>query len=129
MRHSARRSNNASSSSTELRNATCVAGQGCRASPTRDDPQNIEQELLMKITTIGRGTIGGTLGRLWRSAGHEVTELGKDGGDAADADVVLLAVPGEAVPDALASVAGLHGEVVLDAYRSSWLLPRPPSTS
>ena len=69
----------------------------------------------MKITTIGRGTIGGTLGRLWRSAGHEVTELGKDGGDAADADVVLLAVPGEVVPDALANVTGLHGKVVLDA--------------
>lgn len=69
----------------------------------------------MKITTIGRGTIGGTLARLWTSAGHEVTELGRDGGDAADADVVLLAVPDEAVPDALAGVAGLHGKVVLDA--------------
>ena len=44
----------------------------------------------MKITTIGRGTIGGKLGRLWTSAGHEVTELARDGGDAADADVVLL---------------------------------------
>jgi 8-hydroxy-5-deazaflavin:NADPH oxidoreductase len=76
---------------------------------------NTKQELMMKITTIGRGTIGGTLGRLWRSAGHEVTELGKEGGDAADADVVLLAVPDEAVPDALASVTGLHGKVVLDA--------------
>jgi predicted dinucleotide-binding enzyme len=69
----------------------------------------------MKITTIGRGTIGGTLGRLWRSAGHDVTELGRDGGDAADADVVLLAVPGDVVPDALASVTGLNGKVVLDA--------------
>jgi 8-hydroxy-5-deazaflavin:NADPH oxidoreductase len=69
----------------------------------------------MKITTIGRGTIGGTLGRLWTSAGHEVTELGKDGGDAGDADVVLLAVPAEAVPDALASVTGLPGKVVIDA--------------
>ena len=69
----------------------------------------------MKITTIGRGTIGGTLARLWTSAGHEVTEIGRDGGDAADADVVLLAVPDEAVPDALASVTGLRGKVVLDA--------------
>ena len=69
----------------------------------------------MKIMTIGRGTIGGTLARLWTSAGHEVTELGRDGGDAADADVVLLAVPDEVVPDALASVAGLQGKVVLDA--------------
>ena len=68
----------------------------------------------MKITTIGRGTMGGTLGRLWTSAGHEVTELGRDGGDAADADVVLLAVPDEVVPQALASVTGLRGKVVLD---------------
>jgi 8-hydroxy-5-deazaflavin:NADPH oxidoreductase len=68
----------------------------------------------VKITTIGRGTIGGTLGRLWTSAGHEVTQLGRDGGDAADADVVLLAVPGEVVSDAVASVTGLHGKIVLD---------------
>ena len=31
----------------------------------------------MKITTIGRRTIGGTLAPLWTSAGHEVTELGR----------------------------------------------------
>ncbi|RKQ92141.1 hypothetical protein C8N24_1980 [Solirubrobacter pauli] len=69
----------------------------------------------MKITTIGRGTIGGTLARLWTSAGHEVTELGRAGGDASDADVVLLAVPNGAVPDALRAVTGLEGKVVLDA--------------
>lgn len=69
----------------------------------------------MKITTIGRGTIGGTLARLWRAAGHEVTELGRDGGDAAHADVVLLAVRYGAVPDALEAVAGLDGKVIIDA--------------
>jgi 8-hydroxy-5-deazaflavin:NADPH oxidoreductase len=69
----------------------------------------------MKITTIGRGNIGGTLGRLWSSAGHEVTQLGRDGGDASDADVVLLAVPSDAVPDALAAVTGLDGKVIFDA--------------
>ena len=79
----------------------------------------------MKITTIGRGTIGGTLGRLWRSAGHEVTELGRDGGDAADADVVLLAVPNEAVPDALAGVSGLHGKVVLDPTNRMGVVEHP----
>ena len=50
----------------------------------------------MKITTIGRGTIGGTLEAVWTPAGHEVTELGRDGGDAAGSDVVLLAVPSSA---------------------------------
>jgi 8-hydroxy-5-deazaflavin:NADPH oxidoreductase len=74
-----------------------------------------KKEREMKITTIGRGEIGGTLGRLWASAGHEVTELGHDGGDAGDADVVLLAVPGTAVSEALAGVSGLQGKVVLDA--------------
>jgi len=69
----------------------------------------------MKITTIGRGNIGGTLGRLWSSAGHDVTQLGHDGGDASDADVVLLAVPADAVPDALAAVTGLDGKVIFDA--------------
>jgi predicted dinucleotide-binding enzyme len=69
----------------------------------------------MKITTIGRGQIGGTLGKLWASAGHEVTELGHDGGDAGDADVVLLAVPGTVVSEGLAGVSGLQGKVILDA--------------
>ena len=79
----------------------------------------------MKITTIGRGTIGGTLARLWTAAGHEVIELGRDGGDAADADVVLLAVPNEAVPDALAGVSGLHGKVVLDATNRIGVVEHP----
>jgi 8-hydroxy-5-deazaflavin:NADPH oxidoreductase len=81
----------------------------------------------MKVTTIGRGTIGGTLGRLWTSAGHEVTQLGRDGGNAASADVVLLAVPSEAVADALASVSGLHGKIVIDATnRIGDRAPSPP---
>jgi len=62
----------------------------------------------MKIAVIGTGKIGGTLGRRWAEAGHEVT-YGSRGGhgegpggapqtavaDAiADAEVVVLAVPG-----------------------------------
>ena len=69
----------------------------------------------MKIATIGRGTIGGGLARLWREAGHEVTEFGRDGGDVSDADVVLVAVPGSEISPALAKVAGLRGKVVIDA--------------
>jgi predicted dinucleotide-binding enzyme len=48
----------------------------------------------MKITTIGRGNIGGGLARLWEQAGHTVATLGREGDDASDADVVLVAVPG-----------------------------------
>ncbi|MGH3262100.1 MAG: NADPH-dependent F420 reductase [Trebonia sp.] len=80
----------------------------------------------MKITTIGRGTIGGTLARLWTSAGHEVTQLGRDGGDAAGADVVLLAVPSPVVADALAGVNGLGNQVIIDA--TNRLGGEPPPT-
>jgi predicted dinucleotide-binding enzyme len=69
----------------------------------------------MKITTIGKGNVGGGLARRWRNAGHEVTELGSEGGDASDADAVLLAVPSKAIDDALAKVSGLDGKVVVDA--------------
>lgn len=69
----------------------------------------------MNITVIGRGNIGGGLADLWERAGHEVERLGRGGGDAAAAKVVLVAVPGDAVPEALASVTGLSGKTVLDA--------------
>ena len=69
----------------------------------------------MRITTLGRGSIGGTLGRLWTNAGHDVTMLGREGGDASAADVVLIAVLSEAVPDALTRVTGLEDKIVLDA--------------
>jgi predicted dinucleotide-binding enzyme len=69
----------------------------------------------MKITTIGKGNIGGGLGARWRKAGHEVSELGQEGGDASDADAVLLAVPSNAIDDALGKVTGVEGKVVIDA--------------
>jgi predicted dinucleotide-binding enzyme len=69
----------------------------------------------MNITTIGRGNIGGGLGSLWEKAGHNVRALGSDGGDAADADVVLVAVPSGAISDALRKVAGLEGKIAVDA--------------
>ena len=69
----------------------------------------------MKITTIGRGNIGGGLGDRWKKAGHEVQALGREGGDAADADVVLVAVPGTELSEALGNVTGLEGKVAIDA--------------
>jgi 8-hydroxy-5-deazaflavin:NADPH oxidoreductase len=69
----------------------------------------------MKIATIGRGNIGGGLAGLWRNAGHDVTELGHDGGDVSDADVVLVAVPSGAIMDALGKVNGIEGKVAIDA--------------
>jgi predicted dinucleotide-binding enzyme len=70
----------------------------------------------MQIVTLGRGNIGGGLGALWRQAGHDVTELGSDGGDASRAEVLLLAVPWQAIADALGKISGLReGVPVIDA--------------
>jgi 8-hydroxy-5-deazaflavin:NADPH oxidoreductase len=69
----------------------------------------------MKITTIGRGNIGGGLGAFWARAGHEVVHLGREGGDCSGSDAVLVAVPQAAIPDALAAVSGLEGIPVIDA--------------
>ena len=69
----------------------------------------------MKITTIGKGNIGGGLAKFWRAAGHEVQELGRDGGDAADADVILVAVPSGSIADALGKVSGVEGKTTIDA--------------
>ena len=69
----------------------------------------------MKIVTIGRGKIGGGLANFWRNAGHEVDGLGRNGGDASDADVVLVAVPGAQISPALSRVSGLEGKTAIDA--------------
>jgi predicted dinucleotide-binding enzyme len=72
----------------------------------------------VRITTIGRGNVGGGLGELWRQAGHEVVEMGRQGGDASGSDAVLLAIPQTAIGDALASVNGLEAVPVIDAINA-----------
>ena len=69
----------------------------------------------MNITTIGRGNIGGGLGKFWEQAGHTVTALGREGGDASDADVVFVAVPSGSISEALGKVTGLEGKIAIDA--------------
>jgi 8-hydroxy-5-deazaflavin:NADPH oxidoreductase len=68
----------------------------------------------MNITTVGRGNIGGGLAKLWEQAGHTVTTLGREGGDASDADVLLVAVPSDSVTDALTKVRGVEGKIAID---------------
>jgi predicted dinucleotide-binding enzyme len=68
----------------------------------------------MNITTIGKGNIGDGLARLWEQAGHNVTTLGREGGDASGADVVLVAVPGGAASEALSKVSGIEGKIAID---------------
>jgi predicted dinucleotide-binding enzyme len=69
----------------------------------------------MNITVIGRGNVGGGLAQRWRAAGHDVQELGRDGGDASGADVVVVAVPSGEIAAALGRVEGLDGKVTIDA--------------
>jgi len=69
----------------------------------------------MKIATIGRGNIGGGLAGFWRAAGHDVQELGREGGDASGADVVLVAVPSGSIAEALGKVSGVEGRPTIDA--------------
>lgn len=73
----------------------------------------------MRVTVIGRGNVGGGLARLWRAAGHEVQELGRDGGDATGAEAVLLAVPSDTIAAALESVRGLRGVPLVDATNAT----------
>ena len=84
----------------------------------------------MRIAVIGKGNIGGTLGSKWISAGHDVVYGTRDGsgqgpggapvrsiGDAVkNAGVVVLAVPGQVVPDVVTEQGpALAGKIVIDA--------------
>lgn len=68
----------------------------------------------MKIAVIGRGRVGGGLAGRWRAAGHEVAEIGRDGGDVAVVAVVVVSVPAAVITAALQGVTGLAGQVTVD---------------
>ena len=78
----------------------------------------------MNITVLGGGNVGGGLSRLWAKAGHNVAVLARDGGDASMAEVLLVAVPGDAIADALSKVTGAEGKPTIDASNS---LTGPPN--
>ena len=59
----------------------------------------------MPILELGRGP----------DAGVETPRQRVEGGDASDADAVLVAVPFTAIADALGKVSGLEGKIVIDA--------------
>lgn len=92
----------------------------------------------MHIAVIGSGNIGGRLGAKWAEAGHTISFGARDpqspktqsalaaaGANArvtsidealAEADVVLFAIPGAAMAEAVASLgAALNGKIVIDA--------------
>ena len=72
----------------------------------------------MRIGIIGSGRIGGTLGRLFEAAGHEVLLANSRGEPytveaAADADLLVLAIPLHAISSL--PVEAFAGKVVIDA--------------
>jgi predicted dinucleotide-binding enzyme len=94
--------------------------------------------MTLRIAVLGAGKIGGTLGRKWVAAGHQVAfgvrdpederatalraELGERArvstiADAlAGSDVVLLAIPGKVAAETAARLgAALDGRIVIDA--------------
>lgn len=68
----------------------------------------------MRITTIGTSDMSLALARLWEQAGHTVTSLGLDDGDATDAEVIVVAMPSDAITASLGKVVGLEGKVTID---------------
>jgi predicted dinucleotide-binding enzyme len=70
----------------------------------------------MKVAVIGiGGNAGGSLADLWERAGHEVTRIGREGGDVSDVEAVVVAVHGGAIREALDNVQGIGGKTVIDA--------------
>jgi predicted dinucleotide-binding enzyme len=90
----------------------------------------------MKIAILGAGNVGDALGKGWSRAGHRIAYGVQDPTDAKfrstaataggatvsgvaeaveDADAIVLAVPFEAVANALAAAGDVTGRIVIDA--------------
>jgi predicted dinucleotide-binding enzyme len=69
----------------------------------------------MKVAVLGRGNVGGGLADLWERAGHELTRIGREGGDVSDVEAVVVAVPGGAITEALDNVQGIERKTLIDA--------------
>jgi predicted dinucleotide-binding enzyme len=96
----------------------------------------------MKIAVIGAGNVGGTLAKRWSALGHEVALGAQDPASqqaratahnlgltlsptpeaVRDAELVLLATPGDVVIEAAKSCGDLTGKIVVDATNP--LMPR-----
>jgi 8-hydroxy-5-deazaflavin:NADPH oxidoreductase len=106
----------------------------------------------MRIGVIGAGHIGGNCARQAAKAGHDVklsfarddsglqrlaSELGERASTGtvpeavAFADVVILSVPWDAIPEALARAGGLSGKLVIDTTNQfgSGPMPAPGQTA
>jgi NADPH-dependent F420 reductase len=104
-----------------------------------------KKEPNMKIAVIGAGNVGGTLGKRWARAGHEVAFGARDSAEAKvaalvresgpsakaasvpeavrQADVVVLSVPWDNAREALAAAGDLRGRILIDATNPVPLTP------
>jgi 8-hydroxy-5-deazaflavin:NADPH oxidoreductase len=71
----------------------------------------------VRIAILGGGRVGSALAATWREHGHEVSVSTRDtvAETAAAGDVVVVALPARAVPEALAAAGPLAGKVLVDA--------------
>lgn len=100
----------------------------------------------MKIAIIGVGNIGGTLAKAWLAAGHEillgVRDVESDGVQALmalsdrvvakpiyeaaqEAEVILIAVPSQAVFDVAKNLGYVADKIIIDAMNSVGKKPEP----
>jgi predicted dinucleotide-binding enzyme len=95
--------------------------------------RGMKESRIMHIAIVGAGNVGGALGKGWRKAGHQVSyalrdttgknvdALRRDGfealamKDAAKADVIVLAVPWAAIPNAVKALGNVAGKAIIDA--------------
>jgi predicted dinucleotide-binding enzyme len=110
---------------------------GSSSGPSVDGRQALE---VLRIGVIGAGWLGGTVGRCWVKAGHEVFFSTRHPEDLESwvkplgprasfgtvrqavefADILLLAVPYDAIPELAKSLSGLmQGKILLDACNPS----------
>ena len=84
----------------------------------------------MKIAIIGAGNVGGTLGRRFAETGHEIffgvpdptadeekksfARVGSVAESAATAEIIVLAIPFEAIADALKECGDVTGKIIVD---------------
>jgi predicted dinucleotide-binding enzyme len=87
----------------------------------------------MRIAVVGAGSVGGALGFGWSAAGHDVvfavrdlgspsaSEAAARGGqlvsiaEAAESEVIVLAVPWTSIDETLAGLGDVGGKIVIDA--------------
>jgi len=87
----------------------------------------------MKIGIIGAGNIGGSLGKVWGVKGHEIVYGVRDAGSpktqkalasgakavsiaeaAAFGEMIVLAVPGDALKETVAALGDVSGKIIVD---------------